>query len=315
MRGDRIHLAATWLLLGATAAPVLAQVFSSEFFSDPVSEGWQLVLQYCSPQTWNDQGWYHQALDSDACPPGPGGRDSYRRSLEPLNGLAEFFLEFRLHTDGDRSEIPGGAPTVVAMGNFFGVNYHVTVARDLVQFLRDADLPIWFIEIEPGVPHTYRIELNADRYSFYIDAYLIDEGVAEGPFPAHDSVITWRGRSWYLPCHNAWDYIRYGVIPVDASGDYDSDGAVTLDDFYFFHECLTNVRPGINGGPENDAGPGCRFADFDSDGDTDLLDFAAFQNCFGVYPLAGRCVTPDFNADSAIDLLDFAAFAAALSGR
>ena len=56
------------------------------------------------------------------------------------------------------------------------------------------------------------------------------------------------------------------------------------DDFYFFHECLTSVRPGINGGPENDAGPGCRFADFNSDGDTDLLDFAKFQNAFGEEP-------------------------------
>jgi hypothetical protein len=55
---------------------------------------------------------------------------------------------------------------------------------------------------------------------------------------------------------------------------------VTLDDFYFFHECLTNVRPGINGGPDNDAGPGCRFADFDADADTDLADFADFQNRF-----------------------------------
>jgi len=285
MRGDRIHLAATWLLLGTGAVPVIAGVFSSEFFSDPVSEGWGLLVYYCDPETWNDQGWYHQELDLEACPPGPGGgRDVYRRLLEPLNGVATFFAEFRLQTDGQRSEIPGGGPTVVALGNSFGVIYHVTVARDLVKFARDVDLTIWFIEIDPGVPHTYRIELNSDRYAFYIDAYLIDEGVPEGPFPAHDSRITWQGRSWYLPCENAWDYIRYGVIPQDGSGDSDSDGAVTRDDFYFFHECLTNDRPGINGGPGNDSGPGCRFADFDSDGDTDLRDFAEFQNAFGSAP-------------------------------
>ncbi|UCC29522.1 MAG: hypothetical protein JSU86_15125, partial [Phycisphaerales bacterium] len=98
----------------------------------------------------------------------------------------------------------------MVMGNFFGVSYHLTVAQDLVQFLRDVGLPIWFIEIEPGLPHTYRIELYPDRYAFYIDACLIDEGVPEGPFPAHDSRITWQGESWYLPCENAWDYIRYG---------------------------------------------------------------------------------------------------------
>jgi hypothetical protein len=51
------------------------------------------------------------------------------------------------------------------MGNFADVSYHVTVSRDLVQFLRDVDLPIWFFEIEAGVPHTYRIELYPDWYA------------------------------------------------------------------------------------------------------------------------------------------------------
>jgi len=276
-----VRLRATWLLLGATAAPVLAEVFSSEFFSNPVSEGWVLSGLYCAPHTWNYQGWYHQQLDLEACPPGPqGGHNSYFRSLEPFNGVGRFFLEFRVWTDGNKSEIPWGAPTVVAMGNDAGLVYHITVARDLVQFYRDVDLPIWFIEIEPDVPHTYRIELHPDQYAFYIDAYLIDEGLADGPFPAYHSRLAWQGNSWYLPCHNAWDYIRYGALPVDASGDFNSDGDVDGRDFYFFHECLTNARPGINGGPGENAGPGCRFANFDSDLDVDLHDLAAFQNAF-----------------------------------
>ncbi len=281
MPSARVNLGVVCLLFGTIGASAPGQIASSEFFFDPVTEGWELAVSYCEPESWNDQGWYYQQLSLEACPPGPGGgRESYRRSLQSLNGTTQFFAEFRLQTDGDSSEIPGGAPAVVAIGNFFGVGYNVTIAKDLVKFLRDVDLPIWFIEIEPNAPHTYRIELYPGRYAFYIDAYLIDEGVPEGPFPAHDSLITWRGRSWYLPCHNAWDYIRYGVIPADGSGDYDSDGAVTFDDFYYFHECLTNDRPGINGGPENDAGPGCRFADFDSDGDVDLRDIAEFQERF-----------------------------------
>jgi len=269
-----------WAVCLAAAAATRAQVFTSEFVSDPVSEGWDLSVEYCQPNSWNDQGWYYQQLDLEACPPGPGGgRESYVRSLQPLNGISSFFLEFRVQTNGDRSEIPGGAPTVVAMGNFAGVNYHTTVSRDLVKFAVRLD-PIWYIEIGQEVPHTYRIELNPDRWAFYIDAELIDEGIPEGPFPAYDSLITWRGRSWYLPCENAWDYIRYGVIPQDGSGDFDSDAATTLTDFYFVQECLTNQRPGINGGPDLDSGPGCRFADFDADGDVDLLDFAEFQNLF-----------------------------------
>ena len=275
---ERINLTAGCLVVAATALPARAQVFSSEFLSEPVSEGWTLVQQYGSRQTWNDHGWYHQALHVDSR---SGARDVYRRSLESFNGEATFFTEFRLQADGDRSEIPFGAPTVLVLGNDAGVLYHITVSRDLVQFFRDAHLPIWLLEIEAGIPHTSRIELYPDRYAFYIDGYLIDEGVPEGPFPAFDPRITWQGQSWYLPCENAWDYIRYGRIPEDASGDYDSDGAVRLDDFYFFHECLTNVRPGINGGPDNDAGPGCRFADFNADADTDLADFADFQNAFG----------------------------------
>jgi hypothetical protein len=75
--------------------------------------------------------------------------------------------------------------------------------------------------------------------------------------------------------------VRFGRIPEDASGDYDSDGVVTLDDFYFFHECLSNRRSGINGGPGMDAGPGCRFTDFNHDSSTDLSDFATFQLTFG----------------------------------
>ncbi len=70
------------------------------------------------------------------------------------------------------------------------------------------------------------------------------------------------------------------MIPVDGSGDYDGDEDVDGHDYYFFHECLTNVRPGINGGPENNAGPGCRFADFDDDSDVDLQDVAVFQQIF-----------------------------------
>ena len=64
------------------------------------------------------------------------------------------------------------------------------------------------------------------------------------------------------------------MIPHDGSGDYDSDGAATLVDHYFVRECVAD------GGPDVDAGPGCRFTDFDGDTDTDLFDFAEFQNLF-----------------------------------
>jgi len=281
---ERIYLTGAWFLLAAATVPAHAQVVSSEFFSDPVSEGWPLFNQYCA-ETWLEEGWYYQRFDPKTCPTGTNGaQDAYVRPITDFNGESEFFLEFRVQTDGDRSEIPRGAPALLALGNFAGVNYHITVARDLVKFLRDVRLPIWFFEIDLGLPHTFRVELYADWYVFYIDGEIADDGVPEGPFPAHDSRITWLGRSWELPADNAWDYIRFGVLPLDGSGDFDSDGVVTLDDFYFFHECLTNERLGINGGPGMDAGPGCRFADFNHDSSTDLSDFATFQLLFDQVP-------------------------------
>jgi hypothetical protein len=271
---------ASCLVLGAFAARLCAQVFASDFLNDPVSEAWGPIQQVCDPTTWIEGGWYHQELDPDTCPGPGGGRDVYRRSVAAFDGTTEFFTEFRIQADGDRSEISFGGPALLVLGNNAGVIYHVTIARDLVKFLRDIDLPILFIQIESGVPHTYRVELSPDRYAFYIDHDLIDKGVPDGPFPAYDPRITWQGQSWYLPCHNAWDYIRYGRLPEDASGDYDSDGAATLFDYYFVHECLIKDGPGIFGGPGENAGPGCRFTDFDRDADVDLLDIAEFANQF-----------------------------------
>ncbi len=76
MRSDRICIRATLLLLGAVTAPGHGQVFSSEFFSDPVAERWDLVQLICS-ETWVDDGWYYQRFDHDVCPLGSGsGQDA-----------------------------------------------------------------------------------------------------------------------------------------------------------------------------------------------------------------------------------------------
>ncbi len=276
MQLQQTRLTSILLMTGAVTVPGHAQVVSCELLSDPVSEGWDLFQKLCA-QTWVDDDWYFQEFDPQTC---GVGQDAYVRSITEFNSEPEFFLEFRVQTSGDRSEIPRGAPALISMFNFFGVVYHTTIARDLVKFARDLDDPIWFIEIEPDVPHTYRIELYRDWYVFYIDADVLDQGAPDGPFPAHDARITWLGRAWDIPCENAWDYIRYGVIPVDGSGNYDSNEDVDARDYYFFHECLGNERVGINGGPDEDAGPGCRFADFDADADVDLQDVAVFQQIF-----------------------------------
>ncbi len=250
-------------------------MFSSEFLSDPVSEEWELFQQYCDPETWPENGWYHQRLDFPSCEPPDGGTDSYNRWITEYNGVGGFFLEFRVFTTGNRSEIGGGAPTSLALFNFFGISYNVTLATDQVKLLRDVDLPILFIDLHPGIPHTIRHELRnvkPETYRWYVDGGIVDEGLAEGPYPSQDARLAWHGAAWYLPCENAWDFIRYGVTPQDGSGDYDSDDDVDGYDFYFFQDYFS--------GPDASAGPGGRFADFDLDTDIDLTDFAAFQNAF-----------------------------------
>ena len=248
----------------------------------PEQDGWTRDA-YCDPVRWIAGDWFWQHVEScDAYPPPGGQRESFRRSLAAFIGESTFFIEWRKDTDGDRSETGGVAPASLVASGTTGVNYHFTIARDQVRFWRDNFLPILFANIEPGIALTYRLELvGLVSYAWYIDGMLVDDGIPERAYPTDDSnVLSFRAKSWFLESTTRWDYIRYGVIPVDGSGDYDSDEDVDLRDFYFFHECLTNERPGINGGPEQDAGAGCRFADFDADTDVDLRDFATFQTIF-----------------------------------
>ena len=193
-----------------------------------------------------------------------------------MNGVSHWFYELRVFTTGERSEIPGGAPTAFAAFNSFGDNYKANVARDQVKLFRDVTLPILFFDIEPGIPHTIRVELNNEgipSYRWFIDGVLVDEGEAEDVFPSDNSRITWRGKAWFLPCENSWDYIRYGVIS-QTPGDFDSDGDWDLGDYKYFAECAENGGAGV------DAGPGCVWANMDGDNDVDLIDFGLFQAAF-----------------------------------
>ena len=98
------------------------------------------------------------------------------------------------------------------------------------------------------MPHTYRLELFADElYIWYIDGKSVDTGLPEGAYPTDSSNnIKWGAFSWFLENTVSWDYIRFGTIPKDGSGDYDGDALLGLDDFYFLHECLTNGGPNLD---------------------------------------------------------------------
>ncbi len=269
-------------LLTLSAGQARAQIFSSEFFSDPVSEGWPLLQQYCGPILWNEDSAYHQQLGFDACPEDPppgGGQDEYVVSVSEYNGVSRWFYEFRLTTNGDRSEIPGGAPTSFVAFNSFGESYGVNVARDQVKFYRDTLIPNVFVDVESGVPHTIRLELNNEEtptFKWFLDGQLIDAGMGEDFFPSDNARITWRGKAWFLPCENTWYYIRYGVIPIESSGDFDSDGDRDERDVFYLAECIADR----GNGPNITAAPGCPWADMDADGDVDFADFGMFQRTF-----------------------------------
>ncbi len=273
-------LAALVLLCGVRG---LADVVSYECGSLPTEAGWYVGQNWCNTEEWVANGYFFQRVEfCEGYDPPAGQRSSYKHSLADFIGTAAFFVEWRVETTGVRSELPFTAPASLVSTNGGGVSYHFTISADQVRFIRDIpDFPILWPEIDPGVPHTYRVEqYGVDLYVVYIDGEVLDSGIPEGPHPAYDPRISMRAKAEFVESTTVWDYIRWGHIPIDGSGDFDSDDDVDGQDFYFFHECLSNDRPGINGGPDQDAGPGCRFADFDDDTDVDLRDFATFQNAF-----------------------------------
>jgi hypothetical protein len=252
--------------------PGLSQVVSYEADSFPGAE-WDRIVD-CTPERWIEQGWLHQEVESRQCDP-VSDTEAYIRAIGEFEGALSFFIEWRIEADGDREEIPFGGPAGLGSGSLGPVDYTFFISRDQAKLFRDSRLPIVFVEIERGVPHIHRLEhYGAERYVWYIDGEVVDSGRPEGQYPSNTPSIAWLARSRNSNSHVRWDYVRYGVIPEDGSGDYDSDDDVDEDDYYFFAECFAESGPGV------DAGPGCRFADFDDDTDVDLADFAAFQERF-----------------------------------
>ena len=265
------------------AAPVVAGIVSYEatsFFPERV--GWIRIHQPFLADRWLDDGWLFQ--NPELVDEGPvifGEDDFYRRDIPELadDAIDNFFLKWMVETDGPQA-FGAVAPCSMVAGGISGVLYHFTIAKDKVQLKRDSQIPLVFFDIEPDVPHTYRLELQPGTYTVYIDGEVVDAGVSEGPYPTADSTIVFGARAAIEASVTRWNFVRLGQIPTDASFDFDSDEDVDHQDYYYVGECLGKDGPGIFGGPENDAGPGCRFADSDNDGDVDLKDIAAFQNAF-----------------------------------
>ncbi len=262
------------LVLVFTAVPALGQVVSYEAtsFPDDTVPPWERET-FCTPERSLVNGVLIIDVEIGECGPPPGGdSDVYQRELDEFEGELTFFIEFRLNTNGDRSEIIGQAPAAISASGFGEVRYRWTIARDQVKLVRDVLLPILFLDIEPDIFHTYRLELrDTTSYAWFIDGVVVDSGIPEGAYPSFFPFLGWQCRAFEMDTQTQLDYLRYGVIPVDGSGDFDTDGQINDNDQFFFEECLDNSGENV------DAGPGCRWADFDADTDVDCDDWDAFD--------------------------------------
>ena len=139
---------------------------------------------YCTPERWIDDEWMFQDVEALECADPPAGdRDSYTRLIGEFDGAQTFFIEWRIFADGDRSEIPWGAPAVLTAWTFGPVFFGFTMSRDQVKFVQDDFVVILFVDIEPGV-HTHRLEVYGDElYPGYIDSEIAHQ---DGDVDFHD---------------------------------------------------------------------------------------------------------------------------------
>ncbi|MBU0718818.1 MAG: PEP-CTERM sorting domain-containing protein [Planctomycetes bacterium] len=144
-----------------------------------------------------------------------GFLDGYRRSLTDFVGGETFFIEWRVETDAPSSLLDvSGTPVVVVLGGSGAAFYHTTITDSRVQLYRDTGIPLVYVDIEAGIPHTYRVELQGTAsYAWYIDGELVDSGVPEGPYPTTDPQVIWSIRHYEIGNTTRWDYLKYGEIP------------------------------------------------------------------------------------------------------
>ena len=297
-----LRMAAVVTLLAG--APALSQVVTYEASSFPEEQGWTRST-FCTPERSLTDGVFHQHVEPPECADPPSGdRDSYTRLIPEFDGARSFFVEWRLAVDGEASEIPWGAPTVLVAGNLGPVTYWFAVAGDQVKFVQDAFTVILFVEIARDEPHTYRLEVYDDQlYAWYIDGDLIHADTPGGHYPADTPRLSWRAKSAFLESSTQWDYIRYGTIAEPGGGDIDSSGEVNSYDLYFFQECL--FGPG-------GSWPGCAWADMDGSGNVDCTDWELFKEAW-TDPLDPPCFlecddlpAADLNCDGNVGPFDLA---------
>jgi hypothetical protein len=178
----------------------------------PELDGWQREGSFDCDR-WIEDGWFHQFCELGEWEEPIGETDAYRTSLAGFAGVENFFVEWVVETDIPAAilEVSGVATNVTAGGNGAAF-YHTTITDERVQLLRDTDIPLVFVDIEPGVPHKYRIELTPSSFKWLIDDEVVHSGTPEGPYPTEDSYLVWMSRHYLFDNNSGWDYIEFGSV-------------------------------------------------------------------------------------------------------
>jgi hypothetical protein len=263
----------------------LADGFEYEGDARPEQAGWSVAIIWCGPEEWIDAGWFHQHVDLCPGDEPPGGQYAvYRRSLADLTGAPDFFAEWSVSCDAPRTELfPWAGGAAVAIAGSAGVHYNAYIVRDRAWLHRDNLLPFVFVDLEPTVSHTFRLELRGlTQYTWFVDGHIVDEGVPEGPFPSGNPEILFQSYAAWVPSTTRWDYIRYGTIsPPIAPGDTNCDDAINFFDVDPF--VLALLEPAAY----ETAYPDCDLLSADLDGNelVNFFDIDPFVEClFGACP-------------------------------
>lgn len=272
-------VAALSLFASVFGRPLRADVVAYECDQFPSAFGWEDGVIWCDPDLSIEEGWlvYRDLHLCEGYPPPNGQQAFYVRPLDDFIGVPSFFAQWVVETTAPRSEIPWAGGAAFGLGSYGLTGYSFYIARDQVKLNRDNRLPIIFVDIAPGTPHTYRLELyEGQQYIWYIDGQVVDSGVPEGPYPANDQpLIVWGARSAYFPNTTRWDYIRFGTIPPGERGDVNCDGRINNFDIDPFVLALSDATAYASEHPACDI----NTADANADGQVNNFDIDGFVAC------------------------------------
>jgi hypothetical protein len=205
-------LRSAFFIFTASAGLSLGQVVTYDGSVMPELDGWQREGSFDCDR-WIEDGWFHQFCELGEWEEPIGETDVYRKSLAGFAGVGNFFVEWVVETDIPASILQvSGVGTNVAIGGNSPAFYHTTITDERVQLLRSTSIPLVFVDIEPDMPHKYRIELTPSSFKWLIDDEVVHSGTPLDQFPTDASFMVWGSRHYLFDNNSRWDYIEFGAL-------------------------------------------------------------------------------------------------------